>query len=84
MSLWINDSGATTAEIEAGVHAAARVFENLGWRASLVHRVMLDDEHPQQEAAREMWSEAESAAFRAAFSGWARWPEAAILVWDGE
>lgn len=84
MSLWIEDSGASTAEIEAGVQAASRYFDRIGWRPGIVYRVMLDDAHAQQERAREFWSEAETVAFQSAFAGWARWPESAVLVWQAD
>jgi hypothetical protein len=80
MTLWINDSGASTTEIQAGVRAAEAYFDRIGWRPGIVYRAMLDDESPHQHVAQDYWSEAETEAFRAAFAGWARWPEAATLV----
>ena len=79
--LWINDSNADNDEIQAGVDAANGYFDRIGWRPSLVRRVAMDDESPEQDRARDIWSEAEAIAFTAAFRAWSAWPEAACLVW---
>lgn len=83
MSLWINDSRASTSEIEAGVHAAKRTFENAGWHPALVNRAMLEEiDRSEDGPATQIWRDAETAAFKVAFKGWHRWPESAILVWQ--
>ena len=91
MGLWINDSGASTAEIEAGVAAAEDFFENVGCSPlqcamkvrELSYRKEGDDWHVEQEYLADYWREAENAAFAAAFEGWAEYPPGAVMVWEG-
>ncbi len=85
--LWINDSGASTEEIERGVAAAEAVFAKHGWTARECWDAELrfadGDSHDDDDALTNVWAEAESAAYAAAFAGWARWPEGAVLVLEG-
>jgi hypothetical protein len=85
MTLWINDSNASTVEIERGVDAAIKRMRRFKHDPLMVWQRLNDESDPlQQKWAQEIWADAEYEAFKAAFDGWARWPEAAILVWEGE
>ncbi len=68
MALWIDDSGASTVEIQRGVAAAQEYLASVNATA--------------ETATVEQWKRAELAAFESAFAGWHRWPEAACLVRD--
>ncbi len=50
MGLWINDSGASTVEIKAGIAAAESVFDT--------YKVV-----PEEALGTPLWSAAENAAF---------------------
>jgi hypothetical protein len=77
--LWIEDSGASAAEIQRGVTAAIAYFARAGWDPATVWVLR----ECYDARAQELWFAAETAAFNAAFSDWQRWPEAASLVWEG-
>lgn len=81
-SLWINDGGFSTAEIEAGRSAALAVLEAAGFTTDEAHTASLAaaDGQPFNVAALDAWEEAELAAIAAAAEGWARLPEGACLV----
>ena len=79
--LYIYDSGASTTEIERGVEAATTYFRERGINPSAAYAASLaaaDGQGYVPELA-EAWADAETAAFQAAFAGWARWPESATL-----
>lgn len=83
----ITDSGATTAEIEAGRDAALRYLETLGIPAPIAWAAQLAaaDGQPHDETAAAAWEAAECEAFRVMFADWAEWPEHAVMscvVWD--
>ena len=77
MSLWIENSGASTAQIKAGIGAALEQFN--GQNPSLIWQMLEDDD----ESARAIWTAAETAAFRITFKDWQEWPSTASLVWEG-
>ena len=81
INLWIYDAGASTAEIESGVKAAYATLEALGVRPAQAYvAVMLAANDARHVAAhRDTWEQAELAACRACFDGWATWPETAVL-----
>lgn len=79
--LWIYDSGASITEIERGVAAALALFRDRGIDPVAAHAASLaaaDGQGYVPELAQ-AWADAETAAFKAAFTGWARWPEGAAL-----
>lgn len=84
-TLWINDSGATTEEIAAGIKAAEAVLAQYG--------VSAEDAEAAQRAIDEgeivdnkttlravAWGEADRAAVQACCAGWSHIPEAAYLA----
>lgn len=77
-TLWIENSNASTAEIEAGVRAALECLSGAGFTVDRAAAASVGD--VADDEAVEAWDRAELAAFRAAFDGWAQWPEAAVLV----
>lgn len=81
MMLWIYDSGASAAEIERGVAAALAIFRERGIDPFAAHAASLAaaDGQPYNPGLEQAWADAETAAFEAAFAGWARWPEGATL-----
>jgi len=84
MGLWIHDSGASTAEIKAGIAAAEARMKRFKHDPAFIALVLRDETAGPGDAqrAREVWADAERVAFEAAFKGWARWPEGASLVWE--
>lgn len=84
MALWINDSGASTEEIERGVAAAQAVFDQHGVSAedASAAKLKIDSNEPVSsvETMRAVaWDAADSAAVIACCKGWQRIPEAAHL-----
>lgn len=83
MSLWIADSDASDDRIQAGVSEALAVLNRSGVTAQAAHdamMAMLEGEDSFDRDAADAWESAETAAFRVAFAGRERWPEAAMLV----
>jgi len=86
--LWIEDSKASTAEIEAGVSAAMAVLESRGVTAAQAELADWIETHSSEKieeahcnyAHHAAWLDAESAAFDVAFKGWAQRPEGACLT----
>ena len=85
--LWINNSGASTAEIERGVAAAQYAFSITGFSADECHaaaqRIADGEDDDDDHILQTNWNYAEEQAFKAAFAGWTRWPEGAVLVLEG-
>jgi hypothetical protein len=81
ISLWIHDSGASTAEIEAGVSAAMAELRLHATSPSSAYLATLIDAAGGSawEQDLDAWRAAEAAAFRAAFEGWATVPHGANL-----
>jgi len=81
MTLWIYDSGASTAEIERGVAAAIDVFERHALTpehcAAQVLALSNDDAYDERGVAA--WNEADDAAMTACCAGWNRTPPAGHL-----
>ena len=80
--LWIDDSGASDAEIRRGVAAALEVFDRLGLSADHCYRQVaaLAEGDAYGERGVNAWREAEAAAIVACCAGWWRVPVAAHLV----
>ena len=86
MTLWIYDSNADTAEIEKGVAAALEYFtENNIDPAAAGAALQADaDGEPHEADLITAWFAAETAAFNAAFEGWAEWPEGAHMEMESD
>jgi hypothetical protein len=86
-SLWINDSGASTAAIQAGIDAAINHFNQAGCSAEDAHDMAFNENSSLRDPFQapdmpynEIWDVAEYKALEIVFKGWIDWPEAAILV----
>lgn len=82
LTLWIYDSGASTADIERGVEAAVAELTRLGVTAAAAAEAdtASADDEAHDTAAAAAWRSAERAALAACFDGWARWPDGAHLA----
>jgi hypothetical protein len=79
--LWINDAQASTAEIERGRDAALALLQARDVAVVQAYLARAIDACGGQTVPQhlEAWLDAQHAAFTAAFDGWARWPEGAVL-----
>jgi len=81
IALWITDSGAATDEIYRGIGAAKELLAARGIPAVRAWLAAAIDANGATAVTADLnaWNDAETAAFEAAFAGWARRPEGALL-----